>query len=220
MIFILNDFLRYFLDVAIWLAFFVAVFCYFWRKKFSESYRKINKITALSVLSFRVAQAIFLTVGQYYIWVNDNLGKAFLNSPLTDAVPIDNIFKNSFIFQNKFGYFIFYSYGRFWLNVIVVLIYSAVFYFFLKLLQKHKERFFEKGEAELGLISSLLVGWPNFVIFLPLVFVFVVIISVGRRIFLKEFYTTLGLPLLFTAGIVILFGEKIIHILNLGVLKI
>lgn len=181
---------------------------------------KINKIIALSIALIRAFYAVFLTIKQYDIWSENTATQIFLNSPLGQAVPIPEIIKNSVIFQNKFGYFIFYSYGRFWLDFIIIIICSAIFYSFLKLLRKYQERFFEQGEVELGLVASFTVGWPNFVLFLPLVFILVVIISIFRRLFLKEFYTTLGLPLIFATIVMIIFGEKLINIFNFGVLKI
>jgi len=217
--FFLNDLLKYFLEVFVWLAFAATAGFYFWREKFAN-YKKINGVVAFVIFSARAAQAMFLTFGQYYIWSRNNLGKVFLNSPLADAVPIAEIFKNSFVFQNKFGYFIFYSYGRFWLNIIVVFVCSTVFYFFLKFLQKYKERFFENGETELGFTASLFVGWPNFVIFLPLVFISIIFISIYRNIFLGKLYTTLGWSFILATFLTLWFGSNIINFLNLNILKI
>ena len=76
--------------------------------------------------------------------------------------------------------------------------------------EKYRERFFEEGELDLGFLSALLIGWPNFVVFVPLVFLSVVIIAVFRRVFLKELYTTLGLPMLLATLLVLAFGDFLV----------
>lgn len=156
-----------------------------------------SRILIISSISFRILYAALLTISQYYTWSQNKFTQLFPSS-----------------------YFFFYSYGRFWLNVLISIAVAFIFYLFLKFLQKHRERFFEQGEAEFGFLSALIVGWPNFVIFLPLVFVSVVLLSIFRRVFLKEFYTTMGIPFLLAALIVLISGNQIVNILGLGVLKI
>ncbi len=157
------------------------------------------KSLVVSSISFRVFYAILLTVSQYYIWSKQEFTKFLVDSP---------------------GYFIFYSYGRFWLNVFIAVGVAFAFYLFLKFLKKYQERFFEEGETELGFLTALIVGWPNFVIFIPLVFISVVLISLFRRLVLKEVYTTLGWPFLIAVLITLILGDRLIQILNLGVLRI
>lgn len=179
-----------------------------------------NKLIA-SVISLRIFYTIFLTLFQYYAWSQDRFTQLLLDSPIDKAVPLPTIIeKFSWLRESKLGYFIFYSWGRFWVNVLLVIIAAVVFWYFLKLLKRHSDRFFEDGEVELGFLAALIVGWPNFVIFVPAVFVSVVLVSIFRRIFKGEMYTTLGIPFLSAALIVIIFGDKLINFLNLTVLKI
>ena len=183
-----------------------------------------GKSLIVGSIMFRFFYAFLLTVSQYYVWSQDKFTQILLNSSLVQTIPISGIFNKicqlPLVNCQKFGYFLFYSYGRFWLNALISVAVAFVFYLFLKSLQKHQARFFEEGEAELGFLSALIVGWPNFVVFLSLVFILVILISIFRRVFLKQFYTTLGWPFILAAFASLVLGSNLIAILGLGVLYI
>lgn len=175
------------------LVFFAVVFL-------TAAFRLISyKSLVISSLAFHIFYAALLTAGQYYVWSQSEFTKLLLDSP---------------------GYFLFYSWGRFWINVLLTISAAFVFYLVLRLLKKYQERFFDEGETELGLLMALLVGWPNFAVFVPLVFVFVIPVSIFRRLFLKESYTNLAVPFFIAALVLLLWGDLLIKILNLDVLKI
>lgn len=198
------------------IVFAIAVFLYLFRHRSNViSY----KLLVISSITFRVFYAALLTISQYYTWSKQGFGRLLLSSPLDNSLPAF-LNKFPFIAESRWGYFLFYSFGRFWLNVFIAIGVAFVFYLFLKFLKKYRERFFIEGETELGFLTALIVGWPNFVIFIPCVFVFVVLMSVFRGLFLKESYTTLGWPFILAALIVLLWGGKLIQTLGLGVLKI
>ena len=157
------------------------------------------KSLVVVLVGFRLLYAAFLTVAQYYAWSQDTLSRLLLNSP---------------------RYFLFYAYGRFWLNALIAIGVALAFYLFLRFLKKYRERFFKEGETELGFLAALLVGWPNFVIFVTLVFVSVVLLAVFRRLVLRKMYTTLGWPFILAALLTLIWGSKLILILHLGVLRI
>lgn len=170
---------------------------------------------------FRITYAGLLTVTQYYVWTSMGaVGEVFLDLPVSKAVPDPLVGTLSSVFSHPLGYFIFYSYGRFWLNAILSLLVAWVFYKILIALRKYNGRFFEEGETELGYLMALVVGWPVFVVFLPLIFLFVVIVSIVRLVAIKEAYTTLGWPFICAAAVCILWGAKLIALLNLGALNI
>lgn len=208
--------------------FLMAIFLYFKKKysnsafcilnlKFQISYSAINyKLLIVGVIVFRVFYAVLLSVVQYYVWLHSKFAQILFNSPLDKSLSF-SLFPFS---STRFGYFLFYSYGRFWLNALISIGIAFAFYLFLKFLQKHRERFFESGETELGFLMALLVGWPNFIIFLPLVLVLIILISIFRGFFLKEAYTTFGWPFILATLVIFLFGNKLIQILDLGALKI
>lgn len=194
------------------------LFFYFKRSVFN--FKLVCRYFIFIVLGFRLAYSLFLTLAQYYFWSKDGLTKYLLNFALTPALPVDAIKALPWLFDNRLGYFIFYSWGRFWLNLFLTLLIAFVFWRFLKLLKKHKERFFEEGEVELGFLTILISGWPNSLIFLFLAFFGVVIVSIFRLILLKEFYTTLGLPFILSAAAVFLWGSRLAEIFGLSVLRV
>lgn len=194
------------------------LFFYFKRSAFNLKF--ICRYFIFAVLGFRLAYSSFLTFAQYYFWSKDSLTKYLLNSSLAPTLPVGAIKAMPWLFDNRLGYFIFYSWGRFWLNLFLTLLIAFTFWWFLKLLKKHKERFFEGGEVELGFLTILISGWPNSLIFLVLAFLGVVAVSIFRLILLKEFYTTLGLPFVLSAIAVFLWGSQLAEIFGLNVLRI
>jgi hypothetical protein len=173
------------------------------------------------VVGFKVIYASVETFSQYYVWSSSGFTKLLLDKSVQDFDLLKQFSGKLFFFlNNRFGYLIFYSWGRFWMEIVVSLLAAFAFYLFLVFLKKHKERFFEEGETELGFLLALMVGWSNFIIFLPLVFLSVVLVSIFRKLVFKEMYTTLGAPFLLAALIVLLFGKYILDILGLTTLKV
>jgi len=205
--------------VVLWLTYFAAVISYY-----SSAAPKIFsfKFLVIIIIVVRFLYAAILSVLQYYIWSQSELTSLLINSPLSSEVPLSNFLRNnlSFIFNSKLGYFLFYSWGHFWISALLSIAVAFTFYTFLKALKKHNDRFFCEGETELGLLMALIVGWPNFIVFVPLAFLAVVLVSIFRGIYMKEMYTTLGVPMLLAALITMIFGSNLISILGLTVLKI
>ena len=190
--------ISYFLEKApmvFWWIVIAAAILFYWRSK------KVAPLIWVAIF-FRIAHAAAQTVYQYYDWKSGALTRLFL----PPYQPED--------------YLLFYSWGRFWLNVVAVLVATFIFYSFLKILQKYRERFFVPGETELGGLCVLIAGWPGFVFFLPFVFATVVLVSIFRMLVLKKTYTTLGYPLLLAAILVLAFGDRLIQIFDWKVLRI
>ncbi len=170
-------------------------------------------------IGFRVLYAGLLTVGQYYVWDQASFTRTFLNAPVT-ALPIPFIRDLPWLFGTKLGYFILSSVVHFWLNVALSLGVAWLFFLFLAALKRHRERFFEVGEIELGYLCALVVGWPNVALFVFLTFAAVVAISIVRGIAMGQRYTTLGWPFIAAAIVTVFFGSALTDLLNLGVLRI
>lgn len=173
-----------------------------------------------SAIFFKIIFAGVLTTLQYLIWKGGGLGRLFLHEGLSSTLPIPLVHLFPWIFKSTFGYFIFYSLQRFWLNVFLALFISWLFYRFLILLKTYKERFFDEGEVELGYLMALIVGWPFFILFVPIGFLFVVVISVFRLLFFKEAYTTLGWPFIWATLLTLLFGSVLLPLFGLTVFSI
>ena len=200
-----------------------------WFDRFSRSSHLAEKIRKkitykaliLMVLFFKILYALIETFGQYYVWSENAFTKLLLERNVVDFNALKQFSGKLFVFlNNRFGYFIFYSWGRFWMEIAASLVAAASFYLFLIFLKKYRERFFEEGETELGFLLALIVGWSNFIIFLPIAFLCVIIISVFRMLIFKEAYTTLGAPFILAAFIVLLFGGYLISALGLTSFKV
>jgi hypothetical protein len=178
---------------------------YVFRKPFSRD--KVSRfITEKRLLIFlavyRLSFAALESIVNYYAWTKNPFTSLFLPP------------------HRSIGYVLIYSWVHYFLNAVISVLMAYLFFLFLRGLKQYQERFFEKGEVEIGFIVALVVGWPNFVVFLPLVFVSVILIAIYRRIFRGEAYTTLGVPFLLAGFIALLAGSLAIETLNLSVLKI
>jgi len=193
-------------EVIRWVVWALATLFYVLQPKFRMRVRFLNglcyRYLALAGLFLFAFFAALETWIQYYVWRFDPFSEKFLPP------------------HQPWIRFLFYSFQRFWLGVILSIVIAFAFYLFLKVLQKYRGRFFEEGETELGLALSFIVGWPHFVVFLPLTFVFVVLLSFARRIFLKRAYTTLGFPMIFAAAVMLFWSEEIFAFFKLSTLQV
>lgn len=210
--------------------FLVAVFAviflrYVLRRKENPVVKKISGYLnygriACVLVFFRFLYACFLTTAQYLVWAgSDNPAiKIFSTAPLDRSVPLPKLLESARpLLENKYGYFIFYAFGRFWMNFFITVGFCLLFWYFLVLLKKYRARFFEEGETELGLAVSLVIGWPGVVVFIPLLFLFVVLISIFKTLFFREKYTTLGWPFLCSGITTMLFGHWMLAALGLAI---
>lgn len=150
-----------------------------------------------AIIGFRIGFAALKTGLQYYAWAHDPMGKLLL--PPTQGITI----------------FLRYVWTHFWINVLISIGVGLFVFVLLRVLQRRNERFFSTGEVALGTLLAIVVGWPHFVIFFPLVFVLVVLFSIVRSIFFKESFTTLGLPLIVAAMIALFIALPLLTVLHL-----
>ncbi|MCL4404109.1 hypothetical protein M1432_02090 [Patescibacteria group bacterium] len=178
----------------------------YWR---SRQGRAIKHLTlrglVVALLVFKFAYALLLSVGQYFVWKSEPLAHLLLNESL-EKLPAA-VTGGVGAFDGHLGYFLYYAWSRFWLDAVWSVIIAILFWGILKLLQRYRERFFHAGETTIGFLAALIVGWPNIIIFVPLVFLSVVLVSVYRLVFLKETYTTLGWPLILAAVLAFVVGH-------------
>lgn len=157
---------------------------------------------ALGATLFRIVFAGIKTWLQYYAWLESEMSKYLLP-------PHRSIF-----------YLLQYGWTHFMLNAVISIGAALLFLGILLLLQRHRERYFEAGEVELGALMVLVVGWPGFLVFIPVVFLAVVLISIIRGILWKEAYTTLGLPFFIAALVSLGFTPALIAFFKLAAFSI
>lgn len=207
--FIIGPFITWLPIIFFWAVFTVLFFLYvaqgFLERKEKIApvvFAKAYKLLPLILISFYIFYALIKTFAQYYVWSHNQFSKLFL-PPYQDL-----------------SYFLFYSFGRFWLNALLAVVAAFLFYLLLKRLNRHRSGLFKDGEMEAGFAAALLSGWPGFVVFAPLVFIVTIILSVIRSLAFKLKTTTLGLPFLISAVIILLWGSKLITLLHLSVLRV
>jgi hypothetical protein len=165
------------------------------------SLRRTLFVTAIAVLIVRIIFAGIKTYAQYYIWAQDTFGQLFLPP------------------HTPWSYFVQYTGLHFWLSVGLALLAGIVAYIFLLGLHKYRERFFEGAEAELGLAICLIVGWPSVLVLLGGTAIGLIVVSIIRRAWLAQTYTTLGIPLIIGGVLAFLFASFLIGPLGLTALK-
>jgi hypothetical protein len=183
----------------------------------NRSRARIYRTLAKGVIGFFVAYALIATVVQYTVWNESDFTRILLTVPITDM--FDGAL-GDMLFDNPLGYFLFFSWGRFWLEVVFTFISAALFGLFLRALRRYNDRFFADGEVELGYVLALIVAWPGNVLFVGLTFFTVVFVSLFRMFFLRETYTTLGYPFLLAAIIVLVWQDPLLSLMGLDVLRI
>ncbi len=198
--------------VFFWVVFVLTAGAYL--KRHSVSLKSwVRRLIAVAV-SYYLVYAALSTMAQYYAFKAGELTKKFLDMPLNQSLHgVTFWMKIPFIANSRLGYFVLYSWEHFWFPALLSILAGLVFWAVLKALGKYKERFFEDGEVELGALAALLVGWPNFIIFVPAVFLSIVIISVIRMAFFEESYTTLGIPLLLAVLLTYIFSSELASLL-------
>jgi len=157
----------------------------------------------LFLFVFNIFYASLKTGLQYWVWKTSGpLSQAFLppTTPIT--------------------YFLGYVGFRFWLPITINIAFAAIFFSLIYISRKRKERLFYNGEEYLAAISFLAVGWPGIVVYVPLIFLFMMGVSLFNVLSKKSQYTSflyLWLPL---ALLSLLFGNQIVKTLGLQVLFI
>lgn len=157
---------------------------------------------AVTAIVFRFIMAGIKTGLQYYAWTLSDVSR-FMLPP-----------------HQSIGVLLRYSWTHFWLNALISIGAALLFFIILRMLRSYNPRFFETGEVELGFLMALVVGWPQFVVFVPATFLMIVFMSIIRGIFLREPYTTLAMPLFLGAVIAFAATTSIIAAFDLIVLVI
>lgn len=202
--FFLGPFLEWLPKVFYGAIFVSAVLLYFFNNKIFNKHSLNSKffVLVVSVIGFRGLYALMLSWAQYYIWSNQDFTKLLLPP------------------HQSIKYFLFYSWGRFWIGALISIGVTVLFYLFLKLLRRYNSRFLEKEEIMLGFLVALIIGWPNLIIFIPLAFVLTVLYSLVTTVIFKESYTSLYISFILGGIITLIWGNQLVDIFSLTLLRI
>jgi hypothetical protein len=197
MIKVLSLILNYFPLVVVPVVFILAVL-FFWKKK------KFFFLIWVMV-GFHLGLALIKSILQYLVWNQGGMMKIALNLPL-EKMKL-GWFENLPIFTNySHGYFSYYIWNHFWKEAVLSVVAAALGYFIFRVLQKYKKNIFLERESEFGFLIMLIVGWPQILMFIPLVLLVAVIFSVVNWFRKHEASCSLFLPLAVSAAIMLIFS--------------
>lgn len=183
--------------VAVFFAVAIAAYIAYHRPASEQIRLRRFMILAIATIVLRLTFASIKTGLQYYAWTLSDMSRYLL--PPYQSIRV----------------LLHYSWTHFWLNALISIGAALLFFIVLRALRSYNPRYFEPGEVELGFLMALIVGWPHFIVFVPVVFLLVIVISTIRGIFLHEPYTTLGLPFFLGYASAIGVTSYIIATLNL-----
>ncbi len=117
----------------------------------------------LAVLGVRLIKTGLEFYGQYHLWLNDALSKHLLPP------------------YSPISYFLGYGWLRFAKDEVFAVAVAAGLFFAIVLLNRFfRGRFFYEEEPYLACLGALVVGWPNWILFLGLVLIPGVLFHLGR----------------------------------------
>lgn len=129
---------------------FVLIYDYLKNKRVSASFIKHGILILVSVF---IMTASLSTSIQFEVWKKDPFSRYIL----PPSQPIERFYD--------------YAIYRFWLPHVLDLAITLAWAFCLLLLCKYSNRrFLDEKDIYLGFLTSLIVGWPNFIIYIVIVF--------------------------------------------------
>ncbi|MDD5152391.1 MAG: hypothetical protein PHS95_00090 [Candidatus Pacebacteria bacterium] len=190
--------------LAVWLLFFILVSIRFVRPSLVKN---ISYSTLLFLaFSLHILYGGFTTWAQYHAWSTGGPEtKIFVSAPLPVEAPLPVFlgWTRSY-FDQPMGYFAYYVFGHFWLNILILFLVAGFFYSVLKLWDFYRGRFIPKG-PEILLILFLVSGWPGVLLLLPIALIFWAIFFVvsffrGKRRVLLEPAFVIATPIALILG--------------------
>ncbi len=154
------------------------------------------------VITARIFYAVLMTFLQYRLWGQNEISQ-FLLPP-----------------HQPLRYFLYYSWGRFWLNPVLSIASAGVFYGFLLVVKKYRQILFGARDARVALLATSALPWPGIVIFIPLAFCILAIMTFINSLRAPGSRTAFVPALIVAALIAFFFSGRIIEIFNLSALKI
>lgn len=179
------------------LLFFLAIFYY-------KKERKIKVLIWIAIL-FRLFLALAKTLLQYYWWNQDEVTRRLLHSSIDPSVP-GWLAQLPLFNRLSSGYFLYYSMNHFWINAILSVVGATVIYAIFKSLHAISSRFFKTHEINLAFLMALLTGWPQILLFLPMVFLMTTLFSLVNW---RKKYHSLSIPIFISTACLIIFSQPI-----------
>ena len=135
--------------------------------------------------------------------------KLLASLPLSPEAPFPKIL--SWIrplFENNLGYFLYYSFGRFWLNIFISFLISGLLFLIFKI-WKHYRGGFQDGGPILLFILMLISGFPGVLINVAIGFGFAILLFIVNY-FKKKTVLNIEPVFIFSTLISLLFTNNIL----------
>ena len=164
--------------LALWILFLLVVAIRYFHPKWVKNISYTNLI--IIAFGLNIFYGLFLTFSQYYVWsIASDFTRSLLNSPLSDTIPFSNLlgWVHSFLLNSNHGYFYFYAWGRFWINILILFILSGGLYSIFRLFKYYRGGFGHSG-PELLFLLMLISGYPGILVFIPLGFIFAILLVI------------------------------------------
>ena len=172
------------------------------------------------LLIVKMAYLLYLSILQHFVWSGDGMTRLFLIQPVTDVVAGSDFFNwLGHLFGGELGYFLFYCFGRFWLNTFIVLICSVLALTVIYLIGKF---LLKKSWGELVypisvIAGFIIIGWPELLIYLLILAILAIFISfISFSKLIRYFPQLIIIAICFSA----IFGKYLINLLGMGVLGV
>lgn len=174
----------------------------------------------IGMVVLRVGYAALSTWGQYYVWEQSPFTRLLLKIGL-DRNELGPILGPLYgLFDDSRGYFKYYVIGRFWINALLATALPFVLVGIVKLYLKLRGIAFENYDLKIMAITGLLVGWPKFVIFVPMMLVIGLVLGIGRKVIKGDSYFMLAEAMILAAAILLIGTWNLVELLGLTVLRI
>ncbi len=185
---------------------------------FSVKKERNYKYIIIGGVLFWIIYPAILSVMQFFAWSLDPKTQILLVQPLASETPIPAIFLK--LLDHKYGYFAFFVYGRFFLHSFLLLLSAFVINFLCKAITRYRANILTSDERMMMVIAALSLSWPVVVLFLPMVFLFLVLHSMFQVFVFKQTYTRMLPALCFALIISLIFGHWLLPWANLQVLTV
>lgn len=204
--------------LAVWIAFFFVVIARAFKPSWTGNI-SYQRLVAVAV-GIHLLYGAVATFGQYRAWATANdITRALFSAPLSAEVPLPAYLEWSrFLFEYPHGYFVFYSFGHFFLSTIALLIIVGLFLLFLVVRSRTHPINFREGDISMIVLAMLIAGWPGVLVLLPIGFVFAVVWSGIARFRYGIRRTPLSPAFLLAAPVALLFANTILSAINLATL--
>lgn len=158
-----------------------------------------------------ILNATLSTFLQYQAWLSNSFTKILTTLPLKDGVPMPGIlslFRP--LFQTTHGYFSHYSIVHFWLTIIWSMIAAFIFMAVIVIARKKRPHLLNTFEVNFIFAASIVVGWPNIIGFILIMFSLFVIHSIIT--YLMGGNRTIILPSAICSLSIIFIFQNIFHV--------